>query len=143
MSSMQASNPVSTPTRAANDRLLRLVLKLDAVVTAVNGVAYLALAGVLNDLFGYPTGVQYEVGAFLLVYGIAVWVTATRPVVSRGATKLWIAVNVLWVVLSLVVVATGAIEATTLGKVWMVLQAVVVGAFAALQAYALGKADRA
>lgn len=143
MSSAQASNNVSLPTRAANDRLLRLVLKLDAVVTAVNGVAYLALTGVLNDLFGYPTSVQYEAGAFLLVYGIAVWVTATRLVVSRGATKLWITVNVLWALLSLVVVITGAIEATTFGKVWMVLQAVVVGAFAAGQAYALGKADRA
>ena len=31
---------------------LRLILKLDAVVTGVNGIAYLALANPLADLLG-------------------------------------------------------------------------------------------
>jgi hypothetical protein len=127
--------------RTGSDRLLRLVLKLDAVVTAGNGLAYLALAGVLHDLLGYPTSVQYGVGAFLLVYGLAVLWTATRPVVSRSAALAYAVINVLWVVLSLGVVATDALTATTLGKVWIVLQAIVVGAFAALQFFALRRSD--
>jgi hypothetical protein len=71
------------------------VLKLDAVVTGVNGLAYLALAGVLDSLFGYPMGIQYEVGAFLLVYGAVVLFTATRPIVSRPAVLTLIVINVL------------------------------------------------
>lgn len=127
--------------RTGSDRLLRLVLKLDAVVTAGNGLAYLALAGVLEDLLGYPPAAQYGVGAFLLVYGLAVLWTATRPVVSRAAAFAYAVVNIAWVVLSLVVLATGALSPTGIGKVWIVLQAVVVGGFAAAQLYALRKAE--
>lgn len=142
MSSTQAANSTSTGRGAGGDRLLRLVLKLDAVVTGVNGLAYLALAGILDSIFGYPKGLQYEIGAFLAVYGVVVLFTATRPVVSRPAVQTYIVMNVLWAVLSIVALITGELHATLLGEVWGVLQALVVAGFAALQAFALSRTPR-
>ncbi|MBW6439618.1 hypothetical protein KZ829_38415 [Actinoplanes hulinensis] len=134
---MRVSEQIPATATATSDALLRFVLKADAVVTGVNGIAYLVLAGVLTDVLGYPVSVQRWVGAFLTVFAIGVGVIATRPVVSRAAVRVLIAVNVVWVLLSVVVLGTGAVEATTLGQVWMAAQAAVVAAFAAIQAYAL------
>lgn len=124
------------------DAMLRLVLKLDALVTAVNGVAYLALAGPLHDLFGFPTALQYPVGVFLVGYGAVVMYAATRPAVSAAATRTFIVMNVLWAVASVVILAAGELSATALGGVWAMLQALVVAAFGGLQAYALRRAGR-
>lgn len=124
-----------TLTGTGTDKFLRLALKLDAVVTAVNGLAYLAAASVLSDLFDISAARLRGVGAFLLLFGILVWVVGTRPAVSRGAVGLVVAVNVIWVVESLVAAATGMGlgDPSTVARVWIVLQAMVVGLFAALQ----------
>src|SRR5215217_7675811 len=49
--------------------LLRLALRLDAVVTAANGAAYLLAAPLLGDLLGLPAGWLRGVGVFLLLFG--------------------------------------------------------------------------
>ena len=67
---------------------LRLILKLDAVVTGVNGIAYLALAGPLEDLLGVAPELTRPIGAFLVLFAAAVWFVATRPVVRRSAGRL-------------------------------------------------------
>lgn len=128
-----------TFTQTGTDRFLRLALKLDAVVTAVNGVAYLAASSVLSDLFDISTGVLRGVGVFLLLFGIGVWMVGTRPAVSRGAVGLVVAVNVVWVVESLVAAANGMGlgDPSTVARVWIVLQAAVVGLFAVLQVMGL------
>ena len=122
------------------ETLTRVALKLDAVVTGANGVAYLALAGVLDEPLGLPSGFLVTVGAVLIVFALFVANTATRPRLNRNAVKAVIAVNVLWVVDSIVFAAAGWYDPTTGGTVWTVLQAGVVAAFAALQAYALRRA---
>ncbi|HLL65482.1 MAG TPA: hypothetical protein VK453_06990 [Micromonosporaceae bacterium] len=124
---------LSTPISPRTDKLLRVVLKLDAVVTAANGLMYLALAGPLHDALGVPTAVLYPVGIFLLLYGGAVWAVATRRAISRLAVWAIIAVNVTWALASADVVITDAMSATALGQVWLVLQALTVAGFAALQ----------
>ncbi len=116
---------------------LRLVLKLDAAVTGVNGLAYLALAPLLSGLLGIPKEVQQPVGAFLLAYAVAVLVTALRPAINRTAVGVVIAANALWSIASLAVAFAGALPATTLGSIWIVLQAVVVAGFAVLQSVGL------
>ena len=45
--------------------MLRTALRLDALVTGANAVAYLALAGPLSDLFGVPASALRAIGAFL------------------------------------------------------------------------------
>ncbi|GAA0446236.1 hypothetical protein Aca07nite_04430 [Actinoplanes capillaceus] len=134
---MRVSDQITATARTNSEALLRWVLKADALVTGANGIAYLALAGVLTDVLGHPVSVQHAVGAFLVVFAIAVGVIATRPVAGRAAVRTVIAVNVTWVLLSIVVLGAGAVEATTLGRVWMAAQAAIVAVFAAIQAYAL------
>lgn len=120
----------------AGDGLLRVALKLDAIVTGANGAAYVLIAGPLADLLGMPTSFLRAIGVFLVIFAIAVWETATttsdRP--APAAVLAVIALNVLWVVDSLVVLATGAYDPTTVGAVWIALQAATVAGFAGLQA---------
>lgn len=124
-----ASHPRLALTAGQGD-LLRLVLRLDAVVTAGNGLAYVAAAGPLADLLGLPAPFLRVAGAFLLVFAVLVWATGSRPAPSGAAVRVVIAVNVAWVLGSLVLVALGLGSPSTAGTVWVVLQAAVVGAFA-------------
>jgi hypothetical protein len=133
----QAGTLASPASRLAGDGLLRVALKLDAVVTGANGLAYLAFADLLDGPLGLPVELLRPVGAFLLVFAGLVWLVASRPAVSRPAVLAVIDANALWAVASVVLVATDAFTPTTGGAVWMVLQALVVGAFAALQAMGL------
>jgi hypothetical protein len=116
---------------------LRLILKLDAVVTGVNGIAYLALAGPLEDLLGVAPSLSRPIGAFLMLFAAAVWFVATRPAVPRLAVADIAAANALWATGSVVFAVIGASSLTTVGTVWIVMQALVVAAFAALQALAM------
>jgi hypothetical protein len=116
---------------------VRAAFLLDAAVTGVNAVAYLAAAGPLNSLLGYDAGLLREVGAFLLVFAAAVAVIGTRVPVPRPAAAAVVVANVAWTVASLAVAATGWGGPSTVGTVWTVLQALVVGGLAALQVAAL------
>ena len=116
---------------------LRLILKLDAVLTGVNGIAYLAFSNSLEDLLGVAPGLTRPVGAFLVLFAAAVWVVATRPVVPRMAVADIAAGNAVWALGSVVFAATGASSPSTVGTIWIVLQALVVGGFAALEALAM------
>jgi hypothetical protein len=116
---------------------LRLILRLDAVVTGVNGIAYLALAGPLEDLLGVAPELTRPIGAFLVLFAAAVWLVATRPVVPRLVVADIAAANALWALGSVVFAGTAASSPTTVGTIWIVLQALVVAGFAALQALAM------
>jgi hypothetical protein len=123
--------------------LLRLALKLDAVVTGVNGVAYLALAGPLEDLLGVSPDLLRPLGAFLVVFAIAVGWVATRSAIPRAAVMAIVEANAAWAIGSLVFLALGVSSPTVAGRVWIALQAVVVAGFAALQLSALRALARA
>ncbi|TFV62561.1 UNVERIFIED_ORG: hypothetical protein E4P37_16785 [Bacillus sp. AZ43] len=123
----------ASPRSLRSGGLLRPALLLDAVVTGANGAAYLLAAPLLDDVLGLSTGLLRGVGAFLVVFAGAVWLTArTRPL-NVPAVEAVIGANALWVIGSAAAVVTGFGSPTTLGAVWLVLQAVVVAAFAALQ----------
>ena len=121
--------------------LLRLALKLDAVVTGANGAAYLAAAGPLSDLLGVPAGPLRGVGAFLIVFAGAVAVLGARPAPTALAVKAVIAINVLWAVDSVALAVLGGWSPTAVGTAWIVAQAGVVAGFAALQRHALKSQD--
>jgi hypothetical protein len=121
-------------------QLLTLALKLDAVVTGANAIAYLALAEPLGDLFGMPEGFLRAVGAFLAVFAVAVWQVATR---AQSFAPLVVAANAGWVVASLGAVVADWHAPDTVGTVWIVLQAGVVAGFALLQLAALRLAGAA
>nr|WP_062332714.1 hypothetical protein [Herbidospora sakaeratensis] len=114
-------------------KFLRLALLGDAVVTGGNGLIYLALAGPVSSLLGPEAGLLRGIGAFLLVYGLAVGLLSTRRPISPAGTTAVITLNVLWSLGSVAAVLAGAVAFTTVGALWAVAQAVVVAAFAALQ----------
>jgi hypothetical protein len=142
MSTEPAAPTVTTSRRATRGEaagLLRLTLKLDAVVTGANGLAYLVAAAALEDLLGLSLALQRGVGGFLVVFAALVWVAATRPVIARPAVGAVIAANLAWAAGSVLVAVLGAGSPTTAGTVWILLQAVVVAGFAGMQRYALGR----
>ncbi|SDD40450.1 hypothetical protein SAMN05660690_4221 [Geodermatophilus telluris] len=116
---------------------LPLALRLDAGVTGVNGLAYLAAAPLLSGLLGVPAGTLRGLGAFLAVFAAGVALVAARTPVSRGATEVVVGANALWAAGSVAAVAAGRFDLTTAGTVWVLLQAAVVAGFAALQLTAL------
>jgi hypothetical protein len=116
---------------------LVLALRLDAVVTGANGLAYLAAAGPLSDLLGLDAGFLRGIGLFLLAFTAFVWRVSARTTPRPGAVRAVIAVNAAWVVGSLALAALALGSPSTAGTVWAVVQAVVVGAFAELQILAL------
>jgi hypothetical protein len=122
-------------TTTAPASVLPLALRLDAVVTGLNGAAYLLAASPLADLLGLPAGLLRGLGAFLVLYALAVWLVAARP--GTPAVGTVIAANILWAAGSLAVAAADVGTPTTVGAVWIVLQAVVVAAFAVSQAAGL------
>jgi hypothetical protein len=106
--------------------LLQAVMRLDAAVTGANGVAYLVLAGPLEDLLGLSSPLLRGVGAFLVVFAVFVAVAGTRvPLAVIGA-------NIAWAAGSIVVAIAGWGSPEAVGTVWIVLQAITVGAFAEL-----------
>jgi len=127
----------SRPAVLATGSPLRLALRLDAVVTGANGLAYLTAAGPLSDLLGLDAGFLRAVGVCLLAFTVLVWIAGARSAPAAGAVRAVVAVNVAWVVASLALAVFGLGSPSTAGTVWAVLQAAVVGAFAELQVLAL------
>lgn len=60
------------PLQIAPNALLRTVLKLDAAVTGVNGLAYLAAAEVLDGPLGISAALLRPAGAALFAFAGAV-----------------------------------------------------------------------
>jgi hypothetical protein len=116
---------------------LRFALRVDAVVTGANGVAYLAAATVLDDVLGPTAGFLRAIGVFLIVFTAGVWAVSLPARPSPAAVDAVVLANVFWVGASVALVLTEWQHLTTVGVVWVLLQAVVVGAFAAAQGWAL------
>lgn len=129
----------SASSEAAAGTLARWLV-VDALVTGVNAVGYLALAGWLSDQLGTDTAALRWIGAFLLLF-TALLVAA----VTTGSVRIAAAVvvgNAAWVVTSAVVAGAGLLDLTDLGRTWALMQAVVVGALAVLQLRSLQRRAR-
>jgi len=127
---------------AEPNALVRLALRLDAVVTGANGVAYLALAGVLDGPLGVEASTLQPIGAFLIVFAIAVAAVSLPERPSAAAVRAIVVANLIWAADSLIVLVAGWLDPSTAGAVWIALQAIVVAGFAGLQAAALRNAAR-
>jgi hypothetical protein len=124
----------------AGDALLRLALKVDAIVTGANGVAYLALAGPLADLFEVPAGFLRGTGAFLVTFAVAVWLVGSRPSLPKPAVLAVVVANLAWAAGSVAFIVLDAFDPATAGAVWTGMQAAVVALFADLQLAGLRRA---
>jgi hypothetical protein len=123
--------------------LLRRLLALDAAVTGVNAVAYLALSGLLGRLLGVDAGLLLGAGAFLLPYGAGVGLLASRPAPPAPWVRVVVGGNLLWALAGAAVLVLGVLgglgvrEPSAAGWVWIPLQAAVVAALAVAQHLAL------
>ncbi|GAA2450820.1 hypothetical protein [Streptomyces macrosporus] len=121
---------------------LRRLLALDAAVTTVNGLAYLALPGLLGRLLGVDAGLLTGLGVFLLLYGAGVGVLASRPAPPALGVRLVVEGNLLWALAGVAALVLGLPAPTTAGPVWIPLQAAVVAALAVGQYLTLRAAAR-
>ncbi|MFI6362945.1 hypothetical protein ACIBG0_09370 [Nocardia sp. NPDC050630] len=125
---------------APGQNLLRTSLRLDSVVTTVNGLAYLALSGPLESLLGLDSKIGIPIGIFLTLYGIGVALVGMSKTINTKAAAVVAAGNAVWVVVSLAALIEGALELNLVGSIWTVMQAATVGGFAALQYLGIRKA---
>ncbi len=116
--------------------MLRRFLALDAAVTGVNGLAYVAASGPLGRLLGIDAAVLLGLGVFLTLFAAQVGYLASRRQPPRLPVKLVIEANLLWAVLSVAALALW-FEPSAAGAVWIPLQALTVAGFAVLQWSAL------
>ena len=122
---------------AEPNALVRMALRLDAVVTGANGVAYLTLAGVLDGPLGIEASTLRPIGGFLVVFAVAVAAASAPERPSATAVRAIVAANLIWAADSVIVLIAGWLDPSTAGAVWIALQAIVVAGFAGLQAAAL------
>jgi hypothetical protein len=120
--------------------LLRFALRLDAAVTAANGIAYLSLCWLLEGWLGVPVGFLAAVGAFLLGFAAFVGRLGAQAEPHRGAVVAVIAANVLWALDSALLLAADWFSPTTGGQIVIALQAFGVAGLAALQYAGLRRA---
>ncbi|MFF4587385.1 hypothetical protein [Streptomyces sp. NPDC001388] len=131
------SAPLTALARTAEPHTaLRRFLALDAVVTGVNGLAYLVASGPLGRLLGVDGALLRELGVFLVAFAVAVGVLASRGRPAPLPVRLVVEANLAWSVLTCVALAFW-LSPTAAGAVWTVLQALTVTCFAALQHVAL------
>lgn len=122
----------STSTVISSPAWLRPAVVIDAGVSGLNGLAYLVAASYLSDLLGPSAAVLQGLGAFLLVWAVALGVVATRDPLPRGIVREIGYANLAWVAGSLAV-AAGLLTLTGIGLAWCLLQAATVTAFAGVQ----------
>ncbi|MEU4799861.1 hypothetical protein [Streptomyces sp. NPDC023327] len=116
--------------------MLRRFLGLDALVTAGNGLAYVAASGPLGRFLGVDSGLLLGLGVFLTAYGAGVGYLAARKSPPTFGVRAVIEGNAAWALLSVLALALW-LSPSTAGAVWIPMQAVTVGGFAALQYAAL------
>lgn len=118
------------------------VLRLDAAVSGVTGLAMLALANPIGDLLDLPVELLRGAGAILLVLNAALFWLARRPAISRTELYAVAGINLVWAIDSVVLLVTGWVEPSALGVAFVLFQAVVVLLFAELQVMAARRLDR-
>lgn len=105
----------------------------DAVISGVNGLAYLVAAGPIADLLGGDATTYRWLGAFLVAYATVVGLYA-RSALSKRMGWAIVVGNAVWVLASLEVAVTGMFDIDGLGRAWVVAQALVVADLALMQA---------
>lgn len=124
---------MSTATTATrSDSLLRMAMRVDAVCSALCGIAFVVAAGPLSSYTGIPRSVQYGLGLGFVLYGITVFVLGGLAQVRTPGIGVAIA-NALGTVLAVVVVVAGLLPLTTAGVVVVLAIGVYTLVFADLQ----------
>ncbi|MCV7220162.1 hypothetical protein [Mycolicibacterium elephantis] len=124
---------VTTPRlNESTDSLLRFAMRADGILTGLAGIAALPLAGWLADISGTTTTFEYAMGAFFIVYGVAVLGLAALPSVRNAGMAVIIA-NVVYTVAAVAFVLADVLPLTTIGVVLTLATGAYTLVFAELQ----------
>jgi hypothetical protein len=102
------------PLSDSTDSLLRFVMRADATLTGLAGLAIAVAADPISSLTGLTSLQEYGVGAFFVFYGLAVFTLAALPDLRRAGAAVVVA-NVAYTVAAVAVVAAGSLPLTTVG----------------------------
>ena len=102
------------PLADSTDSLLRFAMRLDATLTGFVGLMIAAAADPLSSLTGLSSIAEYGIGAFFVLYGLAVFALAAALDLRRAGIGVVIA-NAVLAVAAVVVAAADALPLTQTG----------------------------
>ncbi|MFE6980940.1 hypothetical protein [Streptomyces griseus] len=125
----------SAATAPARDaaRLLRLVLRVDGVSTAVMGVVLIAAAAPLGSATGMPVAFAVAFGIFQIGGAACLALIAGYPVIPPALARTVVAVNGVCAVGCVVIAFADFVPLNGFGTVFLLIGAVIVTVYTALQ----------
>ena len=123
-----ATRPLSDST----DSLLRFAMRADATLCAGLGLLVAFAADPLSRLSGLSAVSEWIAGAVLVVYGVALYVTAAAPFVRKIGIGVVVA-NVVFAVFAVAVLVAGVLPLTGAGVAMMIATTAATPGFAYLQ----------
>jgi hypothetical protein len=118
------------PLYDSTDSLLRFAMRADATFTGLMGLVAAFFADPLSSVTGLSSGQEYSMGAFFVLYGLAVFSLAALPNPRRVGIGVVVA-NIVYTLAA--VVAAQAVPMTTTGVAATLASGVYTAVFAGLQ----------
>jgi hypothetical protein len=118
------------PLYDSTDSLLRFAMRADATFTGLMGLVAAFFADPLSSVTGLSSGQEYSMGAFFVLYGMAVFSLAALPNPRRVGIGVVVA-NIVYTLAA--VVAAQAVPMTTTGVAATLASGVYTAVFAGLQ----------
>jgi hypothetical protein len=124
------SGPAIHPLYDSTDSLLRFAMRADATLTGLMGLAVAVAADPISRLTGLTSGQEYSVGAFFVLYGLAVFSLAALPNLRRAGIGVVVA-NIVYTLAA--IVAAELVPMTATGVAATLASGVYTAVFAGLQ----------
>ncbi|MGA3252765.1 MAG: hypothetical protein ABSD32_01185 [Mycobacterium sp.] len=124
------SGLTTRPLYDSTDSLLRFAMRADATLTGLMGLVAAFFADPLSSVSGLSSGQEYSMGAFFVLYGLAVFSLAALPNPRRVGIGVVVA-NIVYILAA--VVAAEAVPMTTTGVAATLASGVYTAVFAGLQ----------
>jgi hypothetical protein len=118
------------PLYDSTDSLLRFAMRADATLTGMCGLAVAFFADPISSLTGLTSLQEYSLGAFFVIYGLAVFSLAALPNLRRAGIGV-VAANIVYTLAAMV--AAEAVPMTATGVAATLATGVYTAAFAWLQ----------
>ena len=118
------------PIYDSTDSLLRFAMRADATLTGLMGFVVAVAADPVSRLTGLTSGQEYSMGAFFVLYGLAVFSLAALPNLRRAGIGV-VAANLVYTVAA--IAAAELVPMTATGVAATLASGVYTAAFAGLQ----------
>jgi hypothetical protein len=118
------------PIYDSTDSLLRFAMRADATLTGLMGFAVAVAADPVSRLTGLTSGQEYSMGAFFVLYGLAVFSLAALPNLRRAGIGV-VAANLVYTVAA--IAAAELVPMTAIGVAATLASGAYTAAFAGLQ----------